>query len=316
MGESMRKLSTLLIILLFVLPACSAWSFPLEVETGSFEQVEKGKDFVVFSHPKGYILVKALDSTKSAQSLFEECTGASSLNAVFATSLTPFNAKELGLGRDYTLGEMRPIIISQNNVCGLIAEVKTPEDTKYREFLVFSHNGKAYYLYYLSESKDNTFYDFVKKIRIKGANTAFGDSIATNATITGHIDLGRDEKGRPFFVVCKKKDQIMKAAWHSQEDEEYLGIEVYINSNSHNITEATVDAEASFEGTVLKTNLHTYFSLNRQEVCQYCFLLPIGKHHSKTEIVRIIDSLQITLRYQEDGIKKELAIKKPSEQET
>jgi hypothetical protein len=303
-----RKLLYPLIIALFIvsLSACSFSSFPLEIKTDdTIKVVKRGADFRLYKHKKGYILLSSFESNQNALSLFNEFKASKQgfLKSIASIDTKAFENVEMGFDLEtYTIKEYRPIIVGENNVYGVIAEIETNEDNRYRELLVFSSEGKGYYLSYISEEKNNFLYQFAKNISFINSQSAFGEDISADITITGDYNLGQDKEGKPYFIVYKKKDQIAKAARQLEPNKEMIGIRIQIGSNNEDIKEATIDVKAEMDGEIFKNTGNAYFSLAPQEVCEYSILLPIDKDMDKTEMSRLIDALKITLRYKNNGL--------------
>ncbi|PKM90184.1 MAG: hypothetical protein CVU87_03035 [Firmicutes bacterium HGW-Firmicutes-12] len=301
-----KLLYPFILVLVIAVSACTFSPFPLEIKTDdTLKVIKKGADFRIYAHKRGYILLKSFESNQDSLSLFNKLkeSGQDFLKSNISISSKVIDNEELGFDlKMYSINEYRPIIVGENNIYGVIAEIETNEDKRYRELIVFSSEGRGYFLYYISDIKNNILFQVVKNISLIDSQSVFGDDISADITITVDHNLGQDKDGKPYIIVYKKKDQIVRAARQKEPDKEMIGIFIEICSNNKDIKEATIDVMVELDGDTYKNNGNAYFSLEPQEICEYKMLLPIDKDVTKTNTSYLTDTMKIILRYKENGV--------------
>lgn len=304
----MRKpLVFMLIFMLFVINACSSNPFGIKLPTGDYVKLlNKGADFRLYEHERGYVLLKAISSSKNAQTLQNELNKSqqANLQAFFGINLRADDYAKIGFDNEkIQFGEYRPINIGKSNISGVVSEI-TANDNRYRELVIFCSAGRAYLLYYISAIRDNSLYKIVDGISSTEAPKNNGLDITTDLTIVPNLDIGHDKEGKPYAVIYKKKDEIARAASKSFSYQEWIGIVVWIGNGKKDIQDATIDAKVELNGRIIKNNYNAFFDLEPHEACEYSLLLPIEPDLSKNEISKLIDEMQITLRYKENEAEK------------
>lgn len=309
----MRKLFILIAIFIAIfITACSS-AFPVKFNTDdSLKLLKKGPDYRLYEHKRGLMLLKASENDNDPFSLFNKIKNDKqvTLKSMFDINIRVDEYTKLGFDvKDIKFNEYRPIIIGENNISGIISEIATVEDNKYRELIIFNSKNKGYYLYYVSDLSDDGLYKIVEGISLIGSESDFSEEITADIRIVANLDLGQDKEGRPYTLVYKKKDEIARAANKKLTDNEWLGIVAWIGSNKREIQDATIDVQVETGGKIIKNNYNAFFDLDPKEACEYSLLVPIDKGISKDDINEIINTMRITLRYKEKGIEKSKELK-------
>lgn len=304
----MRKpLVFTLIFFMLVISACSANPFRIKLTADdSVKLLKKGADFRLYEHERGFVLLKTVVSTKDALTLQNEIANSeqANLRALFDVKLRPDDNSQLGFENEkIQFGEYRPIIIGNSSISGVISEI-TADDNRYRELVIFCSEGQAYFLYYISAIRDNGLYKIIDGISRLDVPSNNGLDITTDLKIAPNLDIGKDKEGRPYTVIYKKKDEIARAASSSFSEGEWIGIVIWIGNGKKDIQDATIDAKVELNGKIIKNNHNAFFDLEPQEACEYSLLIPLEPNLTKNEISKLIDEMQITLRYKENGAEK------------
>lgn len=309
----MRKLLILTAILMAIFVTACSSAFPVKFDTeDSLKLLKKGADYRLYEHKSGLILLKAFENNNDLFSLFNKIENDEqvTLKTMFNINIRADDYTKLGFDVEtIKFNEYRPIIIGKNNISGIISEITTVEDNKYRELIIFSSKKKDYYLYYISDLRDDGLYKIVEGISLTGSESEFSEDITADIRIVAYMGLGQDKEGRPYTLVYKKKDEIARAVNKKLTDNEWLGIVAWIGSNKKEIQDATIDVQVETGGKNIKNNYNAFFDLDPKEACEYSLLVPIDKNLSKTDINEIINNLRITLRYKEKGLEKRKELK-------